>query len=203
VNKHTDALANVYARSLFELATEAGGNDKVLEIADELEQICEITRQQHDIALFFSSPVIDEASRSQTLSAIFSNRVTDLTLRFLLVLNAKGRLGHLELIALAYDALVQEAFGRVEVDVFTPIAVDTASINIIKTRVAELLGKEPVLHPYVDTAMLGGIKLRIGDQLIDGSIQTRLRRLSETLRTKGGTAIKERFETYLEENNNQ
>ena len=200
MSMQSDALANVYARSLFELATDAGGNDKIVEIADELEQICELARQNAEVQLFFSSPIIDVTKRSKTLSAIFTNRVTDLTLRFLLVLNAKGRLNHIESINVAFDLLVQEAFGRIEVDVFTPYELDENAISSIKERVQSMLNKEPVLHPYVDKAMLGGLKLRIGDQLIDGSVQTKLRRLSESIKNSGGTAIRENFETYLEDN---
>jgi F-type H+-transporting ATPase subunit delta len=200
VTTQTDALAHVYARSLFELAVDAGGNDKVVEIADELEQICELARQDSKVNLFLSSPIIDVTARGTALSAIFSNRVTDLTLRFLLVLNDKGRLNHMEQITSAFDKLVQDAFGRVEVDVFTPIAVDTSTMDRIKSRIQEMLGKEPVLHPYVDKKMLGGIKVRVGDTLIDGSVQTKLRRLSETIQNNGGTAIREKFETYLEDN---
>ena len=200
MNFQADALATVYAKSLFELASDAGGNDKIVEIADELEQICELTREDQGIRLFFSSPIIDVVKRGETLSSIFTNRVTDLTLRFLLVLNNKGRLNHIECINVAYDLLVQEAFGRIEVDIFTPTAIDADSINIIKEKVQAMLGKEPILHPYVDPAMLGGLKLRIGDQLIDGSVQTKLRRRSETIKNNGGTAIREHFETYLEEN---
>ncbi|MBT4531320.1 MAG: ATP synthase F1 subunit delta [Phycisphaerae bacterium] len=196
----TDALATVYAKSLFELASDAGGNDKVVEIADELEQVCELMQQNSETHLFFTSPIIDVPKRGETLSAIFSNRVTDLTLRFLLVLNNKGRLNHLESISVAFDLLVQEAFGRVEVDVFTPTALDADAMNIIKGKVQSMLGKVPVLHPYVDKQMLGGLKLRIGDQLIDGSVQTKLRRLSESIKNSGGTAIREQFETYLEDN---
>ena len=196
---HTDALATVYAKSLFELASDAGGNDKIVEIADELEQVCELMRQNRELHLFFSSPIIDVTKRSEAISAIFSNRITDLTLRFLLVLNNKGRLPHLEPINVAFDLLVQDSFGRVEVDVFTPTALDTDAINTIKEKVQGMLGKEPILHPYVDKAMLGGIKLRIGDQLIDGSVQTKLRRLSESIKNRGGTAIREQFETYLED----
>jgi len=48
--------------------------------------------------------------------------------------------------------------------------------------------------------MLGGVKLRIGDQLIDGSVQTKLRRLSESIQSGGSVAIRERFETYIENN---
>lgn len=200
MTRQTDALATVYAKSLFELASDAGGNDKIIEIADELEQVCELARQNAEVQLFFSSPIIDVTKRGEALSVIFANRVTDLTLRFLLVLNAKGRLNHIESINVAFDLLVQEAFGRVEVDVFAPYELDENAISSIKEKVQSMLNKEPVLHPYVDKAMLGGLKLRIGDQLIDGSVQTKLRRLSESIKNSGGTAIRENFETYLEDN---
>jgi len=198
VRVNADALAKVYAKSLFELAMDAGGSDKLVEIADELEQICELAREDKKINLFFSSPVVDVTARGKTLSAIFTNRITDLTLRFLLVLNNKGRLDRLESIETAFDQLVQEEFGRVEVDVITPVAIDTDSLATIKEKIHAALGKEPVIHPYVDAGLLGGIKLRIGDQLIDGSLQTRLRNLGEELKNNGGAAVRERYEAFMD-----
>ena len=196
--ENADALAKVYARSLFELAMDAGGTEKLMEIADELEQICELAREDKKINLFLSSPVVDSKARGEALSVILTNRITDLALRFLLVLNNKGRLDRLESIKTAYDQLVQEAFGRVEVDVITPVPIDVESLAMIKGKISTVLGKEPVLHPYVDKKILGGIKLRIGDQLIDGSVQTRLRKLSENLKNNGGAAVRERFEAYMD-----
>jgi len=198
VNANADALAKVYARSLFELATDAGGTDKLMEVADELEQICELAREDKKINLFLSSPIVDVKARGKALSAIFTNRITDLTLRILLVLNNKGRLDRLESIETAFDQLVQEAFGRIEVDVITPVAIDAELIATIKEKISTVLGKEPILHPYVDESLLGGIKLRIGDQLIDGSVQTRLRKLSEELKNNGGAAVRERFESFMD-----
>ena len=195
---NADVLANVYARSLFELATDAGGTDKLIEVADELEQICELAREDKKINLFLSSPIVDVKARGKALSAIFTNRITDLMLRFLLVLNNKGRLDRLESIETAFDQLVQEAFGRIEVDVITPVAIDAELIATIKEKISTAIGKEPVLHPYVDESLLGGIKLRIGDQLIDGSVQTRLRKLSEELKNNGGAAVRERFESFMD-----
>ena len=198
MSANADALAKVYARSLFELATDAGGTDKLIEVADELEQICELAREDKKINLFLSSPIVDVKARGKALSAIFTNRITDLTLKFLLVLNNKGRLDRIESIETAFDQLVQEAFGRIEVDVITPVAIDAELIATIKEKISTVLGKEPVLHPYVDESLLGGIKLRIGDQLIDGSVQTRLRKLSEELKNNGGAAVRERFESFMD-----
>lgn len=198
MSANADALAKVYARSLFELATDAGGTDKLMEVADELEQICELAREDKKMNLFLTSPVVDVKARGKALSAIFTNRITDLTLKFLLVLNNKGRLDRLESIETAFDQLVQEAFGRIEVDVITPVAIDAELMATIKEKISTVLGKEPVLHPYVDESLLGGIKLRIGDQLIDGSVQTRLRKLSEELKNNGSAAVRERFESFMD-----
>lgn len=195
----TDAVATVYARSLYELAESAGGTDKVAEIGDELEQICELTRSDASFRELLASPIIDRKERGGTLSSIFQDRITDLTLRFLLVVNEKGRLGHLEAISAAYQNLLQEAMGRIEVDVITPGPIDQAQLESIGQRVKEAIGKEPVLHAYTEPGMIGGLKLRIGDQLIDGSAATRLRRIRQRLMSSGASAIRERAERIIEE----
>jgi len=187
---HTDALAMIYARSLYELAEAAGGQEKITEIEDELEQICELARADSALREFLASPIIDVSRRAEALRRIFHDRITDLTLRFVLVLNDKGRLGHLEAINAAYDQLVQEAYGRIEVDVITPGPLGDEQVDAIKRRIQQTLGREPVIHSYTEPAMLGGLKLRIGDRLIDGSIATRLRRLRQDLLTRGAGDIR-------------
>ena len=146
------------------------------------------------------SPIIDRNARREALRKIFDGRLTDLTLRFLLVLNDKERLNKLSAIAEAYDHLVQEAFGRIEVDVFTASVLDDEPKAIIRDRIATALGKEPVLHSYADPDMIGGIKLRIADQLIDGSVQTRLRQMKSELLRSGGWKLRNRISEFLENN---
>jgi F-type H+-transporting ATPase subunit delta len=195
----TDALAQVYARSLYELADEAGGRDKIVEVAQELEQICELARADQSFAGFLASPIIDRAKRGAALRRIFHGNATDLVLRFLLVLNDRGRLPHLEAIDDAYDQLVHEAFDRVEVDVFTPGPLEREQVEALKQRIGAALGKEPVLYTYTDHSMIGGLKLRIGDQLVDGSVSSRLRRMRQSLISGGGTAMRDRVERVIEE----
>lgn len=194
-----DALAHIYARSLYELAEEAGGRDKVVEVAAELEDVCELTRADKSFAEFMSSPVIDRRKRSEALGRIFSDQVTDLTLRFLLVVNDKGRLGHLESINTAFDQIVQEAHGRVEVDVFTAAPLGEEQVGLIGEKIRNAIGKEAVLHPYTDASMLGGLKLRINDQLIDGSVATRLRRMKQRLMSSGTASVRARYDRIVSE----
>ncbi len=199
MTRRTDALAQVYARSLYELADEAGGRDKIMEVARELEQTCELVRADRTFGGFLASPIVNRARRGAALGRIFHGNVTDLVLRFLLVLNDRGRLGHLEAIDDAFDQLVHEAFGRVEVDVFTPGPLEHGQVDALKQRIGTALGKEPVLYTYTDRSMIGGLKLRIGDQLVDGSVSSRLRRLRQNLLSGGGTAMRDRVERVIEE----
>ncbi len=203
MTRRTDALAQVYARSLYELAEQAGGREKILEVAEELEQTCELVRSDKAFGEFLGSPIIDRARRGGALGKIFHGRVTDLVLRFLLVLTRKGRLGHLESIADAFDQLVHESFGRVEVDVYTPGDLDAEQLDSLKKRIGTALEKEPILHHYADPSLLGGLMLRIGDQLIDGSVAGRLRRMRQGLLSSGGPALRNRVAAIIEEGADQ
>ena len=187
----TDTLSRIYARSLFDLCEEAGGRDKIMEIADELEQICELIRSDAAFREYLDSPVIDASRRAAGIKSIFSDRITDLVLRFLLVLNTNGRLGHLEPIQAAFDELVQDAWGRIEVDVWTASPIDDATRELLQKQLHDILKKEPVLHLYTDAELIGGIRIGIGDQLIDGSVAARLDQLSQALKSRGSRAISE------------
>lgn len=196
---HTDALANVYARSLFELAEQLGGPDKIAEVGGELEQVCELARGDASFREFLASPIIEQSARSEALHRIFNNRLSDTTLRFLLVLNRKGRLGHIEQINDAYDRLVNESFGRVEVDLFTAGPLGEEQLESLREQITQAIKKDPVIHPYTEPEMIGGIKLRIGDQLIDGSIANRLRRMKNQMLTRGPSRLRERITDIIEE----
>lgn len=196
---HIDALANVYARSLFELAEEVGGREKIAELGQELEQICELARGDASFREFLASPIIEQSARSDALHRMFNNRVSDTTLRFLLMLNRKGRLGHMEQINSAYDRLVNERYDRIEVDVFTAGPLGEEQLESLREQIRSAINKDPVVHAYTDAEMIGGIKLRIGDQLIDGSIANRLRRMKNQMLTRGPSRLRERLSDIIEE----
>ncbi len=182
-----DEVAKVYAKSLFELARELGAGDAgIAAMGQELREVCELVRADRRTLEFFHSPIIDPKRRAVALRKIFTGRASDTLLNFMLVLNAKGRLDELMHIEEAYDALEQAAFGRVEVDVYTVSGqLDAVAEESIRAQLKTALGKDPVLHTYADPAMIGGLKLRIGDQLIDGSIDAQLRRVRSTLLARG------------------
>ncbi|CAG0966819.1 F-type H+-transporting ATPase subunit delta [Phycisphaerales bacterium] len=198
VETQPDAVARTYAKALYELADAAGGRAKVEETLSELEEILDLARADPKFGELFASRSINAKARGQSLDRIFKGRVSDITHHFLMVLNAKGRIGALVGVVGAFDSIVQEKFGRIEVDVFTADPLDAASIVTLKDRLFKSLGKEVVLHPYVDKAMIGGVKLRIGDQLIDGSIATQLRKMKDALDTDGSATLRAKISDIIQ-----
>lgn len=193
-----DALAHTYARSFFELARDAGGQPKIEECLGELEDILEIARGDARFAEFLSSRVLPASSRAASMKSIFEGRVSDLTLRFLQVLNEKERLSHLPAIVAALDQIAQESFGRIEVDVYTAAPISGDELNAVRSRLSDILSKEVVVHPYTDASMIGGVKLRIGDQLVDGSVATRLRKMRQRFTTSGAAEVRARAADILD-----
>ncbi len=199
IDAKPDAVAKVYAASLYDLADKAGGREQVESTLGQLEDVLELARQDARFSEFLASRVLSASSRERSLKKILEGRADDLVTRFLLVLNDKGRLGHLPAIVAAMDALVQERMGRVEVDVYTPGAIDTEQLTTIKERLGAKLGKDVIVHPYTDPSMIGGIRLRIGDQLIDASVATRLRRMRDQFAGQGLAQLKARTSRMIED----
>lgn len=197
VDAQPDALALVYARTLMDLVESKGGREAVRETQAELEEIVELARANKAFGEFLASRVIATGKRGSSLRKILDGRVSDVTVRFLLVLNNKGRLSHLAAISAGFDQLAQEKFGRVEVDVFTAAPIDQGTQSRIRDGLASALKKEVVLHPYTEAEMIGGIKIRVGDQFIDASVASQLRRMQDKLSNDGQAALKSRIDSIL------
>jgi ATP synthase F1 delta subunit len=198
IDTQPDALASIYARALVDLAEAEGGRELTETILAELEDVLEIARGDAKFSEFLASRVVSDADRAESLTRIFEGKIHSLTLRFLLVLNMKDRLPHLVPIVAAFDALVQARFGRVEVDVFTAGPMGPDEVRHVRERLGATIGKEVVVHPYTDSTMIGGVKFRIGDQLIDASLATRLRKLKDQLNASGASELRSRFGRIVE-----
>ncbi len=193
-----DALSRVYAAALFDLALAQGGQATIEHTLAELEELLDLARSEPAFGEFLASRILAADARGRSLERILTGRVSDLTRNFLLTLNAKGRLGSLPGIVAAFDEKVQEVFGRVEVDVYTASPISPEDLAAIRERLRATLGKDPIVHPYTDRAMIGGLKLQIGDQLIDASIATRLRKMRDRLNEEGMAKLRARADRMID-----
>ena len=143
-NTTIDAVARVYATSLLELAEAAGGDEKIAETGEQLAAVVEIVHSDPRFAEFLRSPIVKRSSRGDSIRRMLDGQVSDLLLRFLLVLNDKGRLGRLADVSAAFEEILNERFGKVEVDVFTVDGrLDDAQVSLLAEKIRSKLGKEP------------------------------------------------------------
>ncbi len=100
---------------------------------------------------------------------------------FLGVVNNKGRTRLLGSIAQAYNDLLDEQKGNVEVDVTVAQRLTGDQLEQVRQRVGAALGRNAVVHQYVDENIIGGLVLRVEDRLIDASVRYQLEALRERL----------------------
>jgi len=194
-----EAIDKVYAQALFELAEAEGGRQLLEELAHEAQALAETTRTP-DRREFFRSRIIPVAAKEAVIRKSLESRIHPLLFKFIVTLVRNERLDRLWRIFEAYDQMIQERFGRVEVDIFTRYPVPQDQLQALGARLQEALGREPVMHAYTDEKMIGGVKLLYGDVLIDGSVDTQLRKMKDKMVQHGTGEIRDRFDRAVEGN---
>lgn len=178
-NLQRDAsLGAVYAEALLQLAEEAG---QLTEVADEIEQLVQLLKDQPTLRRLLENRMLSAAKRAEAIEQIFHGRVHDVLHHFLLVINERSRLDMLDAIFHQFAQLLAERRGLVDVAIYTASPLDAKSATATAQRLGESLGKKVVLQQYVDPSLIGGLRLRVGDQLIDGSVATQLKQMRRQL----------------------
>ena len=174
----TNPTAVAYARSLLELANERNQAD---EIGQEMAGIRDVLAEQPSFAAYLADPGIGGTERTATLEKVFKGRVSPLVSNFLGVVNNHGRMRMLGPIAQAFVDLLDEQRGNVEVDVTVAQRLSPDQLEQVRQRVSQALGKNAVVHQYVDEDIIGGLVLRVEDRLIDASVKYQLEAMRERL----------------------
>ena len=180
--QQTDSIDRVYAKALFEMTEQDG---QTADIREELAELKGLIQSQPQLARLIDSQVIRTESLAQAIETIFKGRVSDLLYRFLQVLNRKGRFAALPGVIEAFDKLVDQKHGRVKVDAYVAIGLDDQQAQQVAQGVGKAIGREVTLIQHVDPTLIGGLKLRVGDKLIDGSAATQLRMLRQRIIDQG------------------
>jgi F-type H+-transporting ATPase subunit delta len=176
---HYSPTAFNYARSLLELANDGG--QQAEPIASELRDIRQIIDANPNFALYLADPAISEAERGQAINKIFGGRVSKLLQDFLGILNEKGRLSLFTEITGAYEELLEAQLSKVEVDVTVAQKLDDQQLEQVRQRVSQALKRDAVVNQYVDDSIIGGMLLRVQDQLIDASVRYQLQSIKNRM----------------------
>jgi F-type H+-transporting ATPase subunit delta len=176
--KHNSTTALTYAQALLDLAKERNVAEAV---GTELENLAEAVQTDPGLKLFLIDPSISSEKRADALKKALTGKVNPLLVNFIGVLNVKNRLAMLGEISDAYQTLLDELFGKIEVDVIVAQKLGPDELQLVQEKVSQALGKSAVVHQYVDESIIGGLVLRVQDRLIDASVKYQLRAIKEQL----------------------
>ena len=174
------SLAGRYATALFGLARDEKQIDAVSRSLGSLERAL---AESPEFAQLVSSPLIGRASAGKALAGLTKSLGLDpLTANFLGVLAKNGRLGELKPIIGMVHRLAAEHRGETTAEVTSAHPLTDKQVADLKTQLKKRAGRDVTIDAKVDPNILGGIVVRLGSQMIDASIRTKLYSLAQAMR---------------------
>lgn len=170
-------VARPYAKAAFEYARDHQVLDAWSEMLGTLGQVM----ASRDVQALVASPKLSSERKVALLVEVADIKVDDASRRFLDELADKRRLPALAAIAGQYERLRADHEKRVDVTVVSAFELDAKQQQKLAGALKKRLNREISITTQVDSKLLGGVILRAGDTVIDGSVRGRLNRLSEAL----------------------
>ena len=168
-----EELAEVYSRALFEVAQE---HDVLDDLHEQLGQFADELDTNHDMQVFFFSPYFSSQEKKEGISKMIDG-ANDHFLRFLELLAERHRMPAIFRIRRAFDQLYAEERKLLPVTVTSAVELDEDTVKEIGRKIEEQTGRKVELTTKVDPNVLGGLVMRVGNIVMDGTIRARLERL--------------------------
>jgi F-type H+-transporting ATPase subunit delta len=169
-----NTVARSYAEALFELGQRTGRHQ---EFSASIQAFELLVSSDARIRTFLFTPQLDAATKKEAIARALGGRVHQHFLNFLMIVIDKRRQRILPEIGAAYRALVDEHLGLLNVLVTLAHEPDERAEEEITAELSRILDRKVIPHIDVDPAILGGIIVRYGDRLMDGSLRRKLVRL--------------------------
>lgn len=165
-----EEIAEVYGRSLFEVAKD---EDKLDLVREQVGQFADALQENRDLAVFFFSPYFSTPEKKDGLSKLLDG-ADPILINFLELLIEKHRMPAVFRIRRYFDGLWEHENKILPVQISTATTLDDAIVKQIGDRIAQDTGQQIELTADVNPDILGGIVLRVGNSILDASIRNRL-----------------------------
>jgi F-type H+-transporting ATPase subunit delta len=173
-----ETLARRYATAVFALASDA---KEIESVGTQLTSIVETLNGDPAVRNFFVSPVVSREDKERALLATFQGRVGDIALHTLLLLVRKRRETLLGDMVEEYRKIERNARGAELLVVATARELSADELNTIVARLERTYGKKFEASVKLDPSLIGGVRIAMGDRMIDGSVSGRLDELTRSL----------------------
>ncbi len=182
-NSVVTQIARPYAAALFDLAKSEGALDAVEAGLNELQTL---SGESDDFRRFLRSPVISADTKSGAVEAILGKANLNATVaNFVKVVARNGRLFALPSIIKAFKALAAAERGEVSADVTSAAPLSAAQRKSLADTLKGKIGKTVTLTEHVDPSLIGGLVVKVGSQMIDSSLKTKLTAMKIAMKEVG------------------
>lgn len=171
-------IARPYAKAVFDLADQDSSYDKWSDVLSLLSSIVD----NDTVQSLFEDPFVDKSRLSELIKGVCADNVDDQARNLVDTLIDNGRLNAIDAISARYEELRAEAESVVEAHVESALPLDDSQLEKLNASLEKHFGKKVKLATSVNEDLMGGILIRAGDTVIDGSVRTKLEKLASTIR---------------------
>ena len=187
-------IANVYAKALLGAADTAGVMVTVLEELDAL--IRQVLDRYPKFEAVLASGLVSAEEKAQLIDRVFKTKFSTTMVHFLKVAASRGRLDCLRAIQRQTQEQYDRQRGRVRVDLTTAAPVDSAVTRRLADSLQPLVGGEPIVSHRVDPELIGGMVVRVGDTVYDGSVANQLKNIRQQMIDRSVHEIQSRRDRF-------
>lgn len=176
-------IARPYASALFDLAES---ENQLASVETSLSDVSRLIGESADFARFLRSPVITADTKAQALDALLGKAQTNpLVGNFLRLVAKNGRLFALDAIIVGFRELAAKARGEITADVTSAAPLSAEQVSALADTLKAKVGKTVTLNQFVDPSLIGGLQVKVGSQMIDSSIKTKLAAMKIAMKEVG------------------
>lgn len=172
------SVARRYAEAFFSIAQD---HSKIDQYQQELELVVDAIKGSDILREYLDHLLIPAKEKKENITKLFGDKVSQITLNFLLMVIDKRREAYIEAIVEEYKELADISRNIAKADLISAQEVSEDELNTLAQKLSASTGKTVQLKQVIDPSLIGGVKLRIGDQIIDGTVAKKLEMLKTQL----------------------
>lgn len=172
------SVARRYAEAFFAIAQE---QQQVDLFQKEISEIAETISAHDELGVYMDHVLIPPKDKKEIISRLFAGKVSEVTLNFVRLVIDKRRANYFGAITEEYKAMADNSRNVLKADFVSARHVDKEDITELEKALSSATGKQVRINLTIDPSLIGGVKVRVGDRVIDASVVKKLEMLKSSL----------------------
>lgn len=167
-----------YAEALYEVAAEL---NKLEDFKEEIKAVADVFKSNPELETIFTHPRVTKSEKKDMIKELFEGKISKEIVNLCYIIIDKGRERYLSDISDSYRDLSNDKLGIVEADAYTAVPMTQDETDKLQEKLSSFFKKKVDLRTHIDENLLGGVLVKVGDKVIDGSIKGKLNEMQKEL----------------------